>query len=378
MKKTNCMIMRAGTSKGIFFKEEDMPANREEWPDFLLDIMGSPDKRQIDGLGGANSLTSKVAIIKKSNDINIDVDYTFAQVSIAEKTVDFKGNCGNISSGVGSFAIESGIISASKPIESIVIKNTNTGKVIQSDVRIKDGEVIEDGSIKIPGVPGSGSRIDLTFFEPEGAVTGKLLPTGKVKEKIITSIGDVQISIVDSANPLVFMRAEDLGLTGKELHYKFTEDKLRLVEEIRSIACELCGFAPREEATAKSPAVPKATIISEPKSYMTTSDEEAKAANMDMTIRMMSMQKPHQALAITGAVCTATAYEVKGSLVNEIVAQNDLKTIRLGHPGGVMNVQIKEKNNLKGFSVERTARVIMEGKVRLKRDYKLGSSSNYV
>ena len=157
---------------------------------FLLEVMGSPDKRQIDGLGGANSLTSKVAIVGKSEQEGIDVDYTFAQVSIDKESVAFNSNCGNISSGVGHFAIANGLVEAVEPITSIMINNTNTDKIIQAEVQVKDGMPLVDGDCEIPGVPGTGAALDLSFYDPQGASTGKVLPTGEVKQKIQTSIGE--------------------------------------------------------------------------------------------------------------------------------------------------------------------------------------------
>lgn len=167
-------VMRGGTSKGVFINHEEMPVNKSDWEPFLLDIMGSPDQRQIDGLGGANSLTSKIAIIKKSDLEEADVDYTFAQVSISESLVDFKGNCGNISSAVGPYAIEQGLVQAVEPVTKVRIYNTNTKKVIVAEVEVENGKVKTEGSCMIPGVPGTGSPIYLSFENGEGAVTGKL------------------------------------------------------------------------------------------------------------------------------------------------------------------------------------------------------------
>ncbi|SHO54912.1 2-methylaconitate cis-trans isomerase PrpF family protein [Vibrio quintilis] len=367
--KTNCMILRAGTSKGVFFSEKDMPSNRDDWGPFLLEVMGSPDKRQIDGLGGANSLTSKVAIVGPSEQEGIDVNYTFAQVSIDTETVAFNSNCGNISSGVGPFAIATGMVQVQEPLTRVMINNTNSNRLIEAEVQVKDGELVVDGDCEIPGVPGTGAKLDLSFYESQGASTGKLLPTGEAKQTIQTSAGEIEISIIDSAAPLVYMRAKDLGLTGKELHTDFTEKDLTLIEEIRSIACELCGFASREDATRLSPAVPKATVIAEPQDYTDMSGRVQPAEKMDLLIRMMSMQKPHQALAITGAVCTANAARVQGSLVSEIVT-SESDEVFLGHPGGVMRAAIKaDGEHISAITVERTARILMAGQVFTKTTF---------
>jgi 2-methylaconitate cis-trans-isomerase PrpF len=361
--------MRAGTSKGVFIKFEDMPNDKSKWSDFLLDIMGSPDARQIDGLGGANSLTSKVAIIKKADNKDYDVEYTFAQVSLTDKLVDFKGNCGNISSGVGPFAVNEGLVEVNSPITEVKILNTNTNKIIMAEVEIENGQVKVDGDTYISGVPSPGSPIYLSFYDSEGAVTGKLLPTGSVIDSIETSIGKIDISIVDSANPLVFVNANSLGLKGTELPEELTEENLKLIEEVRSIAAEMCGFASKEQATKKSPAVPKSTLVSAPAEYVDLSGTIRSKEDMDLVVRMMSMQKPHKALAITGAVCTTAAAAIEGTLVNKLIQKGEDK-LRIAHPSGVMQTVAKvEAGKIECVKVVRTARRIMDGYVYTREKY---------
>ncbi|MFZ7822189.1 MULTISPECIES: 2-methylaconitate cis-trans isomerase PrpF family protein [Priestia] len=368
-------VMRGGTSKGVFINHEEMPVNKSDWEPFLLDIMGSPDQRQIDGLGGANSLTSKIAIIKKSDLEEADVDYTFAQVSISESLVDFKGNCGNISSAVGPYAIEQGLVQAVEPVTKVRIYNTNTKKVIVAEVEVENGKVKTEGSCMIPGVPGTGSPIYLSFENGEGAVTGKLLPTGNAIDLLQTSIGPVKASIVDVGNPLVFVKAADIGLTGTELPHEYTEKQLKLFEEIRSIAAEKSGLAPRDKATKLSPAVPKMTIIAPPMDHRDGTGREKAASQMDVLIRMMSMQKPHQTLAITGAICTTAAIYTKGTLLSEMV-QLKGDTVRLAHPMGIMETSVDAKDGqVKGIKVVRTARLIFEGFVYTKHTYDVCLSS---
>lgn len=365
--------MRGGTSKAIFFRKEDMPEDRKKWSDFLLDVMGSPDLRQIDGLGGANSLTSKVAIVSKSEVEGIDIDYTFAQVSINQELVDMKGNCGNISSAVAPYAIDEGLISVDddETLKKVIIRNTNTEKIIDAEIALKNGRYNPVGTCEIPGVPGVGSKITLTFHDSEGAVTGKLLPTGKTIDTIETSKGMMDISIVDAANPLVFMRASDIGMTGNELPNEMTYEQLKLIEEVRSIAAELCGFASRNEASTKSPAVPKATIISYVQDFKDIKGNNHLSEDMDLTVRMMSMQKPHQALAITGAVCIATAAVVEGTIVEQTVGIKGNR-LRIAHPGGIMETESEVKNDVSNaIKVSRTARRIMEGYVFTHKNYKL-------
>lgn len=369
-------VMRGGTSKGVFLNFEDMPTNRLLWNEFLLDIMGSPDRRQIDGLGGANSLTSKVAIIKNSDLDGVDVDYTFAQISIANNLVDFKGNCGNISSAVGPYAIEQGLVPAIEPITKVRIYNTNTKKIIIAEVEVENGHVKTDGMCSIPGVPGTGSPIYLSFTNAEGAVTGKLFPTGNPIDLIQSSRGPLNISIIDVANPLVFVNASDVGLTGSELPQDFTKEKLIELEEIRSIAAEMCQLAAREDATMKSPAVPKMTIIAPPMDYVDVTGIERKASDMDCRIRMMSMQEPHQALAISGAICTTAGAFLEDTILSEVIQINQ-EVVRLGHPGGIMETKVDlTAGHINAIKVVRTARIILEGHVYTKKNYKIAKNDS--
>jgi 2-methylaconitate cis-trans-isomerase PrpF len=369
--KVPVVLMRGGTSKGVFLNFEHLPLNRLYWEDFLLDIMGSPDHRQIDGLGGANSLTSKAAIIKKSDSQEFDVEYTFAQISIDNQMVDFKGNCGNISSAVGPYAIEQGLVPAKEPVTTVRIFNTNTQKLIIAEVEIENGHVKTEGSCSIPGVPGTGSPIYLTFNRAEGAVTGKLFPTGNPIDMIKTSNRLFPVSIVDAANPLVFVRAQDIGLTGSELPAHYTQEKLIELEEIRSIAAEMCGFADRKSATVLSPAVPKMTIIAPPMDYVDMTETERKAEEMDLMIRMMSMQKPHQALAITGAICATTGAFLQETILSEMVNIKQ-EVFRLAHPAGIMETKVDFlAGHIRAIKVVRTARTILEGYVYTKKNHEI-------
>lgn len=367
--KVPIAVMRGGTSKGIFINYSEMPEDRMLWDNFLLDIMGSPDQRQIDGLGGGNSLTSKAAIIKKSEMKEIDVEYTFAQVSIENQLVDFKGNCGNISSAVGPYAIEQGLVAAVEPVTVVRIFNTNTQKVIIAEVEVENGQVKSDGQCSIPGVPGTGSPIYLSFTDAQGAVTGKLFPSGNPIDLLETKKGLLEVSIIDVANPLVFVKAQDVGLTGSELPHEFTVEKLAELEEIRSAAAEICLFSTKEEATVKSPAVPKLTIIAPPENYLDINHVERKADDMDCRIRMMSMQKPHQALAITGAICTTAGAFLTDTILNDVI-QVENTVLRLGHPSGIIETKVDLiAGHIGNIKVVRTARLILEGYVYTKNSY---------
>src|ERR1700680_4510658 len=213
-----CTIMRGGTSKALFFLHSDLPADLQRRTEFLLRAFGSPDIRQVDGMGGADPLTSKTAIIGRSNRPGVDVEYTFGQVSITEPFVDMEGNCGSIASAVGPFAIDKDLVSAVEPVTTVRIFNTNTKKMIVADVPVREGRVVTHGEYQINGVPGTGAEIKLHFVDPGGAITGKLLPTGHIIDKIKLENGKtVDVSVVDAGNLAGFVRARQISLRGDEL-----------------------------------------------------------------------------------------------------------------------------------------------------------------
>lgn len=370
-------IIRGGTSKGVYILQKDLPENKEEWDEILLRLMGSPDKRQIDGLGGATSVTSKVAIIQASERPDADIDYTFAQVSVDKPIVSYMGNCGNISSGVGPFAIEKGLVKTTGDMTSVRIYNTNTDKIIIADVRTENGQVIYDGEYQIAGVPGTASPVRLKFANPSGTMGKGLLPTGNVIDELdVPGLGKVQASIVDAANPLVFVRAEDLGLTGKELPSEIDNDpaKLDLLEKVRGAAAVKIGLITDLSRSAwESPGIPKMTFVAKADRYVTTTGKEIQADQIDLISRMMSMQKAHANYAMTGAMCTAAAAVIPGTIVQQVIAEDvDTQYIRIGHPGGILEcgVDYTETEGLPeiidtfGF---RTANFLMEGIARVSR-----------
>ena len=301
-------IMRGGTSKGVYILEQDLPANKDEWEKILLRLMGSPDSKQIDGLGGSYSVTSKAAIIKKSANPDADVDYTFAQVSVDKPLVSYKGNCGNISSGVGPFAIEKGLVKANDGVTTVRVFNTNTQKIIAEEVQTPGGEVAYSGDFYIAGVPGTASPVKLKFVNPSGTLGHGLLPTGNVIDTLdVPGFGNVKVSIVDAANPLVFVKANDVGLTGKELPDDLNSkpEMLDLLEKIRGLAAVKLGLIDDYTKSAwDTPGIPKMTIVSEAEDYITSDGKEISRRKIDLLSRMMSMQKPHPSYAMTGAMWT--------------------------------------------------------------------------
>lgn len=366
-------VYRGGTSKALIFQPEKLPGDPDERDRTILAAYGSPDPRQIDGMGGADSLTSKMAIIGKSERPDADVNYTFGQVSLFNATVDYSGNCGNISSAVGPYAIDQGLIPAVEPVTTVRIFNTNTKKVIVAEVPVENGQPKVDGDFSIDGVPGTGARIILNFLDSAGSVTGKLLPTGNAKDVIETSQGKFTVSFVDSANPVIFVGAEELGIKGPELPDEVNANPklMETLEEIRGIfAVKIGRVDDWKNAKAVSPAVPKICFVSKALTYTASDGRIIKEDEIDIVGRMMSMQKPHKAYAVTGAVCTGTAAKVPGSVVYDLLSEEaKLKNqIRIGHPSGKLEVEVDVEEAegsiiLHKAALARTARRLMDGQV---------------
>lgn len=361
------VIMRGGTSKGIYIKANDLPGDPAERDAAILRIFGSPDVRQIDGLAGADPLTSKLAIIGPSSSPDADVDYTFAQVSINDRVVDYNGNCGNISSGVGPFAIDESLVKAVEPTTRVRIRNTNTDKMLYSEVQVKDGKARVKGDCAIAGVPGTGAPVLMDFAATAGAATGKVLPTGNVVDMLETSGGPIEVSIVDVANPCVFVRARDVHMKGTETPAEIDGDKALLdwLEEIRSKCCVLIGMASSpEDATKNSPAFPMVAFVTEAEDYVDfTTGKTIRKDEVDFVSRLMYMQVLHKTYAGTATACTGAAAKIKGTIVNQAIPHIDaIGTIRIGHPAGVLPVVAEvEGTEVKKAALVRTARRIMEG-----------------
>ena len=376
VKPLQISVLRGGTSRGIFFRASSLPRERERIEPILRDVFGSPDMRQINGLGGATPNTSKAAIIGPSSRDDADVDYTFAQVDIKSPLVDWGGNCGNISSAVGPFAIDAGFVAPREGETVVRIHNTNTGKIIVAHVQVRDGRSVRHGDYAIPGVPGTGARVDLEFTDPAGSVTGKLLPTGRAVDEIELADGRrVRVSLVDAGNPCVFVLAADLGASGTETPTEI-EDNAALcetLEEIRAIAAELMGIVPsREVALAKSPGLPKVAMIAPPASYTASTGDEVRADDVDLVVRSMSMQTAHRSLQVTGAICIGAAAATAGTLVHEVTRpateRPERDRIRIGNPYGAMDVVVTSHERggevvVEGVRIGRTARHILDGTV---------------
>ena len=375
-RKIRTVFMRGGTSRALFFREEDLPSDPEVRAQVILAAYGSPDPygRQINGIGGATSVTSKVAIIGKGDRPGVDVNYTFGQVDITRPLIDGRGNCGNISGAVGPFAVDEGYVQPTEPITDVAFLNTNTNKVIVAHVPTRNGQFDEEGEFAIDGIPGTGSKIVLDYLDPGGAVTGKLLPTGNVRDVLtVPGFGQIEVSIVDAANPLVFTRFEDFGLTGEEQPEEIDADPelLKRIESVRAAAGVAAGLGSTpEEMTQKIPSVPKLAFVSPPKSYRRINGEIQPGDEIDLLVKIMTMGKVHRAYALTGAICTTIAAAIPGSLPNSALSAEGKETgrVRLGHPSGIIDMTGKVEREGDSWRADkvsstRTARRLMEGYV---------------
>ncbi|MEE9275738.1 MAG: PrpF domain-containing protein [bacterium] len=372
-RKIPAVFMRGGTSRALLFHARDLPEEGRLRDAIFLRALGSPDpnERQIDGMGGGISSLSKVAVIGPPSRPDADVDYTFGQVSVGEDLVDYSGNCGNISSAVGPFAVDEGLVPAGGGEAAVRIHNTNTGKIILSRFPVEGGRAAVEGSYAIPGVAGEGARITLEFLDPGGAATGRLLPTGRPVDTFeIEGLGTIEASLVDATNPMVFVRAKDLGLSGGEGPAAMDARTSLMVnlEQIRAEAAVRMGLAPdRRTASESVQAVPKAAVVAPPADYYDLKGALVPAADFDILSRVVSMGKTHRAYALTAAMCLSVAARVPGTLAHEAARAGEAD-LRLGHASGVQEIESRVSSGPEGPRAERTivyrtARRLMEGSV---------------
>jgi len=339
------VFMRGGTSNAVVFNARDLPRDRARWDEIFLAAIGSPDPygRQLDGMGGGVSSLSKVCVVGPATRSDADIDYTFAQVLIKEAKVDYSGNCGNMSSAMGPFAVDEGLLKVSGREALVRVHNTNTKKIIWSRFPLDDGLSAVDGDLAIPGVAGTGAPVKLEFREPGGATTGKLLPTGNVADTLdVPGVGKIRVSMVDAANACVFVRAADLGIKGTELPDEIdaNTDLLKKLSAIRIAASVAMGVTKTPEEAARRAAVPFVGFVSGPQDAKTLTGETLPASGMDLGARMMSNGQPHRALPLTCTLCMAVAARLEGSVVHEATRQTGSPEaeIRIAMPSGVLTV----------------------------------------
>jgi hypothetical protein len=382
MESLRCTIMRGGTSKAIFLREEDLPPAGPERDRLILRVFGSPDKRQIDGLGGADPLTSKLAIIGPPRMANTDVTYTFGQVEIDRPHVDYHSLCGNISAAVGQYAIESGIVPPVEGITRVRTWNTNLKRLLTIEVPVRNGKPVGLGTYRVPGVPGSGARILIDFSDTAGGATGALLPTGSPVDTLdVPGIGPIEASLIDIGNAHVFIRARDVGLTGIESPAEIDANRelLDRLERIRAAGAVRMGMATSiPAARSESPATPILGIVSPPAAYTGHLDGMQVAADdVDLVARLLFMQISHKTYAGTSTVCTGVAARIPGSLVAEAARPDAAGRVelRIGHPAGVIETepdvvlaQPGRNHGVRRATLGRTARRILDGTVYVELD----------
>ncbi len=346
-----CVVMRGGTSKGPFFLQSDLPQDEARRNQVLLAVMGSPDRRQIDGLGGGDSLSSKVVMVSASSRPGIDVEYLFAQVSVDSATVDTSPNCGNMLAGVAPFALEHGLVAADKPHTAVRIYNQNTGKVVEAIVQTPGGKVNYEGEVHIDGVPGSGAPILLNFMDAAGAKTGKLMPTGQA----IDVIDGVEVSCVDFSTPIVFIAASALGKRGDESKAELDADSALLarIETLRRAAALRMGLGDVSDKV-----LPKVVLLSPP------------TAGGQICSRYFVPWNCHAAHAVTGALCVAAASHIPGTLAHRLARLDPAapQHVTIEHPSGQLHTQVTQAGtdaegwpHISKAGVVRTARPLVAG-----------------
>jgi len=373
--KIPAVFMRGGTSNAIVFNAKDLPRDRALWDEIFLAAIGSPDPygRQLDGMGGGISSLSKVCVIGPPSRPDADIDYTFAQVAVKEAKVDYSGNCGNMSSAMGPYAVDEGLVKAGGSEALVRIHNTNTRKIIWSRFALDEDRAAVDGELAIPGVAGTGAPVRLEFREPGGATTGKLLPTGRVIDVLeVPGHGSFHVSMVDAANACCFVHAEELGISGIEMPEALDSDTalLERLAAIRLAASVAMGIAATPEEAKAKRVVPFIGFVSAPQSAKTLTGEAIAAHDVDLTGRIISNGQPHRALPLTASLCMAVAARLEGSVVHAVARKADdtEAPIRIAMPSGVLTVAATVRKNGEAWHAEqgafyRTQRRLFDGQV---------------
>ena len=387
--KIPATYMRGGTSKGVFFRLDDLPeAARVPGPardKLLLRVIGSPDPygKQTDGMGGATSSTSKSVIVAKSTREGHDVDYLFGQVAIDKAFVDWSGNCGNLSSAVGSFAISAGLVDQDRiphtGMATVRIWQANIGKTIIAHVPVTNGEVQETGDFELDGVTFPAAEVQLEFMDPaadEEGAGGSMFPTGNLVDDLeVPGVGTLKATMINAGIPTIFLNAADIGYTGAELQDAINGDPKALVlfETIRATGAVRMGLIAHADEAINRQHTPKVAFVAPPLGYTASSGKEVKAEDIDLVVRALSMGKLHHAMMGTAAVAIGTAAAVPGTLVNLAAGGGKPSAVRFGHPSGTLRVGAEAVETDGEWSVtkavmSRSARVLMEGWVRVPGD----------
>ncbi len=387
--KIPATYMRGGTSKGVFFHLQDLPESAQKpgaaRDKLLLRVIGSPDPygKQIDGMGGATSSTSKTVILSKSTKADHDVDYLFGQVSIDQAFVDWSGNCGNLSAAVGPFAISHGLIDASRVprngVAVVRIWQANIGKTIIAHVPMTNGAVQETGDFELDGVTFPAAEVQLEFMDPaadEDGAGGAMFPTGQLVDDLdVPGVGVLKATMINAGIPTVFVNADAIGYTGTELQDAINGDAkaLAMFETIRAHGALRMGLIKSLDEAASRQHTPKVAFVAKPASYQSSSGKQVDAGSIDLLVRALSMGKLHHAMMGTAAVAIGTAAAIPGTLVNAAAGGGAREAVRFGHPSGTLRVgaqatEVEGEWRVTKAIMSRSARVLMEGWVRIPAD----------
>ncbi len=376
-RRIRAAFIRGGTSKGVFFQGGELPDDSQQRDAILLRALGSPDpyERQLDGLGGGLSSLSKAVIVARSDRTDADVDFTFAQIAVDQPFVDYAGTCGNLSSAVGPFAVDEGLVEAGEGETVVRVFNTNTSKVFHARFNVSDGEAAVDGGQRIPGVASAGARVALEFLSPGGSMTAGVLPTGNPVDEIETAAGErFAVSLVDATNPIVFVAAADVGIEATEQPeaLEAVPGFLGRMEAIRQAAGIAMGIANTTGEVAQ--AVPKIAVVSPPKTFDDIQGMTVAAGDIDVCARALSMGRVHRALPLTLSMCLATACRIEGTIpARQMPGDRTKGDVRMGNPSGVIVAGADVRQDTNGWAVERcrvirTQRRLMEGMVLVPAD----------
>lgn len=368
--KIPAVFMRGGSSKAVVFQGRDLPVDRSTRDAIFLHVLGSPDayQRQLNGMGGGLSSVSKAVIVEPSARPDADVDYTFAQVVVDRPVVDYGSTCGNMSAAVGPFAVDEGLVAVDDGEATIRVYNSNTGKTYHARFQVSDGMAVEDGAFAIPGVSGTGARITLDYFDPGGAATRALLPTGSARDRLqIEGSGLVEVSLVDATNPVVFVAAKGVGCTATELPEELEADLglMARLDLIRRAGGAAMGMA--ADMASVGLANPKIALVGPAVTFTGLDGSVVDADTHDLSMRMVSMERVHRAVTLTGAMCAAAAARVEGSIVQAFAGGRT--PLRIGNPSGVLPVEADVERvadggfHARSVTTYRTHRRLMEGRV---------------
>jgi 2-methylaconitate cis-trans-isomerase PrpF len=367
-------LIRGGTSRGLYVTPDRLPPAGERRDEILVELFGTPDPLQIDGIGGGNSHTSKVMIVDGSDRPDVDVEYTFGQVGVETPTVDWSGNCGNLTSGVGVFALLAGLVRAAHPATELSLHNTNTDTRVDQVVPTTDGEPAVHGEHRVDGVPGTGARIDSCFADPGGAATGRLLPTGERRETVTVGDEEYPVSVVDATNPNVFVDAGDLGLDGTERPDELNDPTLLdRLELIRGAVCERLGLVDdRRDAADERPSSPQIALVSGPQPFAPTTGGRVERDDVDVTARIVTTGTPHHSYATTGAMCLAAATRLDGTIPAALARETDREDVTIGHPRGTITIGVETTTRAGHTTIDRvrvgrTARLLADGTLFYRR-----------